>query len=52
MTHDTCNYGDICKWLDFHVFSDKDYKPEVPSDNCCRKNNCGMLKDPHTIRKE
>ena len=26
-----CNY--ISKWLDFQVFSDKDYKPEVPSHN-------------------
>ena len=26
-----CNY--ISKWLDFQVFSDKNYKPEVPSHN-------------------
>ena len=26
-----------CKWLDFQVFSDKDYKPKVPSHNPCRK---------------
>ena len=26
-----CNY--ISKWFDFQVFSDKDYKPEVPSHN-------------------
>ena len=32
-----CNY--ICKWLDFQVFSDKDYKPEVPSHNPCWKLN-------------
>ena len=25
----------ISKWLDFQVFSDKDYKPEVPSHNPC-----------------
>ena len=25
------NCNDICKWLDFLVFSDKDDKPEVPS---------------------
>ena len=24
-------YNDICKWLDFLVFSDKDEKPQVPS---------------------
>ena len=26
-----CNY--ISKWLDFQVFPDEDYKPEVPSHN-------------------
>ena len=43
-----CNY--ISKWLDFQVFSDKESKPEVPSHNPCRKNNCGTLKNPNTIR--
>ena len=43
-----CNY--ISKWLDFQVFSDKDNKPEVPSHNPCHKNNCGTLKNPHTVR--
>ena len=28
-----CNY--ISKWLDFQVFSDRDYKPEVPFHNPC-----------------
>ena len=35
-----CNY--IRKWLDFQVFSDKDYEPEVPSHS-----NCGTLKNPY-----
>ena len=45
-----CNH--IRKWLDFQVFSDKDYKPAVPSQNPCRKNTCGTVKNPHTIHKE
>ena len=28
-----CLCNDICKWLDFLVFSDKEDKPEVPSHN-------------------
>ena len=40
----------MSKWLDFQVFSDKDYKPEVPSHN--PQNTNGTLKNPHTIRKE
>ena len=28
-----CLFNHINKWLDFQVFSDKDYKPEVPSHN-------------------
>ena len=28
-----CLRNNISKWLDFQVFSDKDYKPEVPSHN-------------------
>ena len=25
----------VSKWLDFQLFSDKDYNPEVPSHNPC-----------------
>ena len=42
----------MSKWLDFQFFSDKDHKLEVPSNKSCRKNNCGVLKNPYTIRKE
>jgi len=45
-----CNY--ISKWLDFQVFSDKDYKPEVPSLTTLVHLFCGTLKNPHTLRKE
>ena len=37
-----CNY--ISKWLDFQVFSDKDYKPEVPSHNPCSQITVGRLR--------
>ena len=44
-----CNY--VSKWLDCQVFSDKNYKREVPSHNPCRINNCGMLKNPQLFVK-
>ena len=46
-----CLCNDICKWLDFLVFSDKDDKSLVPSHNPCLWLLCGMLKKSHTIRK-
>ena len=41
-----CNY--ISKWLDFQVFSDKDYKPEVPSHNSF---NSKILWEPSQLSK-
>ena len=32
-----CLCHDICKWLDFQVFSDKDDKPEAPSHKPCSR---------------
>ena len=36
----------MSKWLDFHVFSDKEYKPEVLSHNPCRKKQLWDVKEP------
>ena len=38
--------------LSFFSWFLQDYKPEVPSHNSFESQLCGMLKNPHTIRKE
>ena len=35
------------KWLDFGVFSDKDYNPEVPAHNPCHKTTVGIKEPTH-----
>ena len=39
-----CNYNR--KWLDFQVFLDKDYKPEVPPHNPCSQITLCDVKEP------
>ena len=41
-----CN--EVCKWLDFQVFSDKDDKPKVPSENTSISTNSVGRKRTHT----
>ena len=41
-----------CERLDFFCGVFKDYKPEVPFHNSFQSQLCGMLKYPHSIRKE
>ena len=46
-----CNY--ICKRLDIQVFSNKDYKPQVPPPaSSVLHGQQGKLHNPHTRRKE
>ena len=44
-----CNY--ISKWLDFQVFSDKDYKPEVPSHNPCALTPWDVKEPTHSSQR-
>ena len=44
-----CNY--ISKWLDFQVFSDKDYKPELPSHNSFNSKILWDVKEPTHLSK-
>ena len=44
-----CNY--MSKWLDFQVFSDKDYKPEVPSHNSFNSKILWDVKEPSHLSK-
>ena len=41
----------MSKWLDFQVFSDKDYKPEVPSHNSFNSKILWDVKEPSHLSK-
>ena len=44
-----CNY--ISKWLDFQVFSDEDYKPQVPSHNTCHLYKFNVKEPTHYSKR-
>ena len=47
-----CLFNYISKWLDFQVFSDKDYKPEVPSHNSFNSKVLWDVKEPTHLSKK
>ena len=47
--HKLSNY--ISKWLDFHVFSDKEYKPEIPSHNPCASTLWDVKEPTHSSQR-
>ena len=47
-----CLFNYISKWLDFQVFSDKDYKPEVPSHNSFNSKILWDVKEPTHLSKK